>query len=574
MKINIIPSCVLVASMLLSTSCSDFLTEDPKGQLSGENFFQSKADLDQAVYSLYSYVQGFQSYSNMVIVQTMGDDVTSTTGSNKAAYLAADAFQAPSDLKGVNELWSWSYNIIKSANFVLESAKKLKAEGNELNIDLGQAYFWRAYAYYGLVRNYGPLPLVLSTEAGADANQMPLSSVEDVYKQIVADLTAAEQCNLPETYTEANMSIDGANIYVSSQAVKSALAAVYMSMAGYPLKKTEYYASAADKAKEVIDAVNSRGVQTFLSDWNDVYNYGMNNHKECILGIYYNSITGSWGWDDSSLTSCHTLQYYKDWQGWGDFIPERLFWAQYPDGPRKDAVYCKTMLTNEGNNVDWWATTDGKVISNDKKNAVISDYRPMFTGFAVNMDATGAPVKAAFDCTKPIYAGMTLGKRHQLIRYAEVLCWFAEASARSHKYSAEAREALKKVRARAWGDQNAINAVSNMSDDELAEAAYNEHRYEVAGNVLAMVTCREDQFRMERLKNAFDYRAGNQTSVLVKKGTLTHSQDVNGNVFTYTLPEDLVIKEEMDVTGSWKGEESMYSIYPPSETEHNPNIHR
>ena len=78
-----------------------------------------------------------------------------------------------------------------------------------------------------------------------------------------------------------------------------------MSMAGYPLNKTEYYALAADKAKEVVDAVKARNVQTLLTDWNKVYSYGEDNHNECILGIYYNANTGSWGWDDSQLTCCH-----------------------------------------------------------------------------------------------------------------------------------------------------------------------------------------------------------------------------------------------------------------------------
>lgn len=56
MKINILSGCVLAASMLLTTSCSDFLTEDPKGQLTNETLFKTKADLDLAVNSLYSNI--------------------------------------------------------------------------------------------------------------------------------------------------------------------------------------------------------------------------------------------------------------------------------------------------------------------------------------------------------------------------------------------------------------------------------------------------------------------------------------------------------------------------------------
>lgn len=459
----------------------------------------------------------------------------------------------------------------------------MKADKSELGEQLGQAYFWRAYAYYGLVRTWGQVPIspeeVISVDLKNNTDAIPCATVEEIFKYIVKDLKAAEECNLPEKYS-APKAIGDANVFVTSQAVKSMLSAVYMSMAGYPLNKTEYYALAADKAKEVVDAVKARNVQTLLTDWNKVYSYGEDNHNECILGIYYNANTGSWGWDDSQLTCCHVPSSLP-WGGWGDFLAERYFWSKYPAGPRKDAVYAKTYLTSNGNNVDWWATVDGEPYykvkgedGKDKTNAVFSDYRPMFTGFSVNADDKGAAVKTDFDCTKPIYAGMTLGKRHQLIRYAEVLCWFAEASARSGKYIAEAKEALKQVRARAYSDAAAVTAIDGMSNDQLAEAAYNEHRYEVAGNVLGMVTCREDEFRMNRLKEVFDYRVGPQSDVLVPAGTLTHSVDAKGNPFEYTLKQDLVLPENMQAKGAWRGDKSVYHIYPPTEAERNPNLKR
>ena len=75
MKINILSGCVLAASMLLTTSCSDFLTEDPKGQLTNETLFKTKADLDLAVNSLYSNIQGFQCNSNTMLVVGNGEEV-------------------------------------------------------------------------------------------------------------------------------------------------------------------------------------------------------------------------------------------------------------------------------------------------------------------------------------------------------------------------------------------------------------------------------------------------------------------------------------------------------------------
>ena len=570
MKTKILLGCLVAASLLPAASCSDFLTEDPKGKLVPENFYSNQKELDMSVYSLYALVQAFQANSNPLIVQCQGDDVTSTTGSNKGAYLSADAFEVPSDTKGLDDNWRRLYTIIKAANMIIDRAPGAEASQEEINIAMGQAYYWRAFSYFSLVRIFGPLPLNLHNEP--DGNTTPLTSVEGVYGQIVSDLVAAENCNLPAKYTGDYRSIEGQNLYVSQQTVKATLAAVYMAMAGYPLNKTEYYGMAADKAKEVVDGVNNGTYdQSLLGDWNNVYSYGMNHHNETLLGIDFNATLGGWTDGDSQLSSCHQLASLDG--GWGDFLAERRFWKNYPDGPRKDAVFAKQLLLPDHvNTVDWWATRDGQPY--DGSNAVVTEYRPMYVAFTVNADGAGAPIAAPYDYTKPHWTGMCINKRHQIIRYSEVLCWFAEASGRSGKYEGEARAALKQVRQRAYSDPAKVNEVDALSGDALAEAAYDEHGYEVAGYVFALVTRRADQFRMNRLEEAYNYRAGSQDEILVPAGTLTHSVDDAGKPFTYTTTQDLKLQEEMPVTVGWSGESSMYQIYPPKETEKNPNLRR
>ena len=463
MKYSIFTCCLLAAS-LTAASCSDFLTEDPKGQLTPETFFKTQSDLDQSVDALYSLVQDLQCNSNSMIVKCQGDDVTSTTGTNKAAYLSADAFETPTDTKGISRTWSAMYSIVKAANLIIENASKVSTTQDEINIALGQAYYWRAYAYFELVRVFGPVPINLNNDA-SNTKASP-NSVEEVYNQIVKDLIAAEQCNLPAKYTVSKRSIDGQNIWVSAQAVKATLAAVYLNMAGYPLNKTENYALAAAKAKEVIDGVEAGTYdQALLADWNKVYSYGMNHHNETILGIDYNSTPGGWSNQDSQISSCH--QFTTIDGGWGDFLAERHFWKNFPDGARKDAVYAKQIYAS-GNTVDWWATTDGEAYTKNEDgttNAVISDFRPMFVGFTVN-DNAGSPAVDDYDYTKPFWGGMCVNKRHQLIRYSEVLCWYAEAAARAGQDLAAAKAALKQVRARAYADQTKVAEVDAMSADQ------------------------------------------------------------------------------------------------------------
>lgn len=55
----------------------------------------------------------------------------------------------------------------------------------------------------------------------------PLSPVEEVYGHIVQDLTEAEAV-LPTGYSGSPRFLNGVNVYVTRQAAKSTLAAVYM----------------------------------------------------------------------------------------------------------------------------------------------------------------------------------------------------------------------------------------------------------------------------------------------------------------------------------------------------------
>ncbi len=565
---------IAAAAFLGLASCSDFLTEDPKGQLTPRGFFDSQANLDASVNALYFNVQRSQCNSNPMIVQCQGDDMTSTTGSNKAAYLSADAFEVPTDTKGLEWLWKWQYNIIQAANLIIDNAGQTPVSQENINQALGQAHYWRAYAYFNLVRVFGPLPVNAHNEP--DNNTTAPSSVSDIYNMIVKDLKIAESFNLPVKYTGENKSVGGMNIFISEQAVKSTLAAVYMNMAGFPLNLTDYYSLAADKAKEVVDGVKAgKYPHSLCSEWKDVYSYGNNFSPEAIVAITYNSNTGGWSNSDSQMSSCHQLGSLS---GWGDFLAERYFWSRFPEGPRKDYVYARKLRsnytdpsTNQPVLVDWWATTDGKKYNGktgSESNAVVSEYRPMFVGFTVNATADGQPLAAPYDYAAPFWGGMCIYKTHQVIRYSEVLCWFAEASARSGKYAAEARAALEDVQRRAYADP----AVADNSD--LAEAAFREHGFEVAGNAYSLVTRRADEFRMNRLKQAYDYRVGPQTAVLVPAGTLTQSCDAMGNPFTYELEEDVVVPENMPVTVAWQGDNSMYQIYPPKETEKNPGLKR
>lgn len=560
MNKKILLGCLFAASVLTTTtSCSDFLDEDPKGQMSEANVFKSQADLDASIHTIYEKLNQTQSWTNPMYPQWQGDDMTANPSSNKQAVAALDVFSSDGENKGVKDAWSQHFALIKACNWVIENASKTPTSQEEINIALGNAHFWRAYAYFYMVRIFGPLPMVVTTDPSA-TNVAP-SSVEEIYNLIVDDLKKAEGW-LPTSYSQAPRNHDGVDAWVTKQATQATLTAVYMAMAGYPLNKgKEFYALAAAKAKEVID---NNGTYGFYNDpvWNHVYSMGHNYNKETILGIDNNWNSGSWD-HDSELTSCCRFEGLGD-GGWGDAWGEIAFWKRYPEGPRKDAVYAPKVTFQDGATItkvcNWWdLDAEGK--------PVVEAYHPMFAIYTVNCDGDNLAKEkfAPYNYLEPNYTNMTNGRRHRLIRYAEVLLWYAESAARSGGDLAKAKEYLREVRKRAVNDVENVTlsdgtkvAIANMTADQLAEACYIEHGWEVAGQWTQMVTRRADEFRMNELKKNFDYRVANKPVVVAVE---------NGK--EYTAKESVPV-----VKSTWAGDESIYCPYPTTEVEKNPNLKR
>ena len=561
--------CFMAASMLSLTSCGDFLDEDPKGQLNPDTFYTIEDDYTAGVNTLYDKVNQTQSWTNPMYPQWQGDDITANPGSNKQACAALDAFDSDGANKGVTEAWTQHYAVIKTANLIIEGSEKFPDDKAKIATALGNAHFWRAYSYYYLVRVFGKLPII--TKTNIEQFDAQPSEIEKVYELIVQDLKDAIN-ELPTGYDKEPARLFGVDVWATKQAAQSTLAAVYMSMAGYPLNKgTEYYKLAAELAKDVI---TNNGTYGFIlnQDWKDVYSMGNNYNMETVLGI--NNDAKGW-WDhDSQLSSCCRFEGLGD-GGWGDAWGEIAFWKRYPEGPRKNAIYAPKVTFQEtitekigdeevkkdkiSKAVYWWE------LDNNGK-PVVDAYHPMFTIFTVNADEKGTMLKQPYDYMGINYKGMVNDRRHNLIRYSEVLLWYAESAARAGLSDlTEAKKCLKQVRSRAVNSADVDNVtlsdgsivnIDNMSAAQLAEACYIEHGWEVAGNWVSMVTRRSDELRMDELKKNFEYRVANAPIVVAKEG---------GKEYT--------AKESVTVKGTWS-EDRIYCPYPTTDGEKNPNLKR
>lgn len=506
-------------------SCDDFLKEDPKGQLATTVFFSTEDDLDMSIHALYRQAMLTGQTDSKSTYAWGGDDITTHPASNKQSYREFDQWNVSSANSFVEETWSAFYSLIKCSNYIINNASRTPVSDDISKQAIAQAKYWRAYSYYMLVRIFGPLPILLDEEIDYEKE---LSRVAEVYKLIVSDLEYAETY-LPDNWSGVPYESNGMNVYVNNGAAKATLAHVYLSMAGWPLKETDKYALARDKAKEVIDATdNGTYNYVLLSDYADLFKKASDlNNLELVVALCYNK---DWGWDDNTMLSL--VEIFDSAGGWGDLRGEIKFWKEMPDGPRKDATYApKIYQTSSGSLVDWWECPE---------------QNPMFMKTAEGADS------GDYDYTQGAGATSWLGeKTHQIIRYSEVLLWYAEAQARADGTpNSLAYECINRVRERAGLDDLPIG----LSGSDFADVVVQEHAWEVAGYYAGNIACRYfDMQRLELLKEHFEFRLENPEI------------EVTNGVF---LNEKVAIPSI-----SWT-EDLMYSPYPSADVTLNPNLVR
>lgn len=112
-----------VLAGLCLVSCNDFLTEDPKGQLTSENFFSNKEDLDASLTALYSVIASSQASNNLCGTNFLvGDDISTHPSSNKQPLREHDQFDVKDNNSWLSSMWEQRFKVIKAANFIINNA--------------------------------------------------------------------------------------------------------------------------------------------------------------------------------------------------------------------------------------------------------------------------------------------------------------------------------------------------------------------------------------------------------------------------------------------------------------------
>lgn len=206
----------------------------------------------------------------------------------------------------VTEVWLESYETINIVNNVL-SALSIVNEDDRGSVE-GEALFIRSILYFELVRLYAKpyeagqantqpgVPLILAPTRGiTDENKVARSTVEEVYTQIIGDLTKAAS-QLP----------DDNEWRASSGAATALLARIYLQQGNY--------AAARDAANQVI----ASGDYSLLSNYADVFGRDENSNED-IFSIQVTTQDGI-----NSMTTFFSIQDFGGRDGDIEILPAHL----------------------------------------------------------------------------------------------------------------------------------------------------------------------------------------------------------------------------------------------------------
>jgi hypothetical protein len=414
----------LILGIFSFTACTD-LNEDPASLITTEQFYKTERDALAAVTAVYNAALnngGLTMYNRLfhLAFEIMSDDAIAGLRVTNADVRTISVLAHSTTNDRVDELWRESYVAINRANIAIARIPGIEMDAALRTRLVNEAKFLRALTYFNMVRLWGDVPLILEENRSLtnEAIQVARAPKEEVYKQIIQDLTDAEA--LPNSFTGANAG------RATGGAAKSILAKVYLTR--------QEWDKAAAKSLEVING--PYGYDLF-ENFADVFNVATKNGKEHIFSAQCKSNVNGQG---NRLASSATPVGIPGVASAGTDEPQADVYKLFSEKDKRREVTFFTSLVSP---------TTGKEIT----------FSPRFFKY--------------FDPAQ-IVNPTESARNIPVIRFAEILLIYAEAVNEASGPTADALAAFNRVRKRAG-----LDALAGLTKDQFREAIYLERRLEL-----------------------------------------------------------------------------------------------
>lgn len=175
---------ILLIFIITAISGCTKLKEDPLTFITPDQFFKTEADANAACLGMYP---DMYTISESWVNAARGVEAYITDG-----RMLNNNILEPSASDGghMTLMWQSYYQLARKANTVIDGLENSSSiPAIQKNQYIGEAKAMRAFAYLRLVKNWGDVPMLLSTFSEGSAR--PVTPMKDVYMQIFKDLNDA-----------------------------------------------------------------------------------------------------------------------------------------------------------------------------------------------------------------------------------------------------------------------------------------------------------------------------------------------------------------------------------------------
>ena len=448
---------VVIGFAAVLTSCSDALELDPKANWTPDTFYQNETDVNLAISGIYSHISSGQTMGQNLWLMDSGTDegyaIKGWVESNPT-----NLYNHNSSTREVEDAWRVLYGGVNNVNNFLNKLDPSIFEEEVYNSYKGEVLFMRALFYYQLTIWWNKVPLRLTPTVDQSSNHKEPAELETIYLQMIEDLTFAAE-NLP-----AANDPDYIAGHANKMAAHAMIAKVYIKAAGYPAQMTVLNGeNPYEAAMQHLAIIKNDGYYELNPSYRELFlNYIQNRYdfKESLFEIVLKNGTDLGVGISGAVGVRNGLLYKPEPRSetpYGDpeIAPSPIFNDKYkdllnPDDPAYDA------------NAEFDARKDWNVpsISANSAGKVNSLGDALAWGYAIGKfrrwepliadDFTTKPNIKVLELPEPLAATQT-GINFPLIRYADVLLLYAEASYRfnGNVVTDEAIDNIDLVRARA-----------------------------------------------------------------------------------------------------------------------------
>lgn len=453
---------VMLLMMFALLGCKKFLDRKPlQGSL--DDF-----GLEQQIQGLYVKVRTYAGFNTLpwIDFHSIRDDDAqkgSSISDGQEINAEFETFQYTKDDWATNTYWNDHLNMVLTCNSILDLAATF-TNFDELTLrNIGEAKFFRAYAYFDFTRAYGDIPLFEHYPAtGKDAIKAKSPSTE-ILALVEKDLQEAAAA-LPLSWAAGSKNDFPGRI--TSGAAHTLLAQVYM--------WEKKWGQALAECNIVMGSNQYQLLDKYTDIWKDGVGGIGKNSKESIFEIQaWVGANGSPDFGTNWGTSQNVRQggASNDWNlGWGWNTPTDKLEADWDKtDPRKTYTILYSGRSDGGVDSGGYGATLPAFGTLDQKywnKKVYSD--PAMRAYTGQIASSGG----------------ASWMNHRILRFADVILMKAEALNESGDGAGAAAE-LEKIRKRARGNVNwstglPLPPVAFTNQAQMRQAIKDERRWEFA----------------------------------------------------------------------------------------------